>query len=170
MTYLTERDEFKELQKEGIPLKQCIEDNLSHHATVRMQQRGISSEALLTALCYGERFHWNHGLTLLYLGRRQLTWALEMEPSLRPAVDRLNGIAVITKPCGSVITVYKNKDGPRGIVKKLDAQKRRPNGRCNLLKESQPLPEASWGMAEVVNSGIILGLGGSSQSISERRK
>jgi len=80
--------------------------NLSDHARVRMQQRGIPGAALECLLDYGRVEHDHHGGAIVYLdkaARRRLLREQGRE-SLRQLGKRLDAYAVISTD-GTVTTV-----------------------------------------------------------------
>lgn len=79
---------------------------LSHHARVRMQQRGIPGAALACLLDYGRIEHDHHGGAIVYLdkaARRRLAREQGMGP-LRALGKSLDAYAVVSAD-GTVMTV-----------------------------------------------------------------
>lgn len=79
---------------------------VSHHARARMQQRGVSVEALCVALERGERIHQD-GATIYFLGHRHLPHGLH--PAL---ASRYTGTGAVVID-GVVVTVLHQRRLPR---------------------------------------------------------
>lgn len=84
------------------------------HARRRSARRNVAPDAVEYVLAYG-RMIQRTGVMFFFLGRRDI-----------PACDRcaswaarLEGTIVIVAPDGAVITVYRNRDGLRPIVRKM---------------------------------------------------
>ncbi len=83
---------------------------VTEHARHRMEQRGVSEEAVELALHYGRKIH-SRGAIFHVIGRKEISKLGNTHPKLR----LLNGVQVLTSTDGeSIITVYKNHD-LRGI-------------------------------------------------------
>lgn len=87
-----------------------IEDcEITHHAEVRMQQRGVSADAVSVILKYGRRKHTRDGAMSLFCTRRQIK---KLRGHLGAAVFRgveksLANTYVIQSNSGQVLTVAK---------------------------------------------------------------
>jgi hypothetical protein len=78
----------------------------THHARVRMQQRGISDDALDLLMRYGRTAHDHHGHVLLHMDRRARRAALRAcGRAAGPMVDRVLGLYAVLGTDGVVITV-----------------------------------------------------------------
>lgn len=76
----------------------------THHARARMQQRGISPEAIEHMLRYGTERHDRHGGVVLFLdkvSRRRMLRERRVAPA---QVERIASIYVVLALDGSVIT------------------------------------------------------------------
>ncbi len=79
--------------------------SLTNHAALRMQQRGISSTALLAALEYGRRIHAK-GLTYHVLGHKEVAFHAERGVNL----SDFEGLQVLVSEDGAVVTTYRNRN------------------------------------------------------------
>lgn len=78
----------------------------THHARVRMQQRGIDSEKLDLLLAYGRASHDHHGHVLIHMDRRALKAALKARGERAgPMLDRVRGIYAVVGKDGVIVTV-----------------------------------------------------------------
>jgi hypothetical protein len=77
--------------------------NLSHHAEVRMQQRGIPALALDLLHQYG-RSEWANGAEIRYFDKKGLDKAKRQVQKLVSALDKLENIYCVETSEGSVIT------------------------------------------------------------------
>jgi hypothetical protein len=79
---------------------------LSHHAEVRMQQRGIRRTDIELAVQYGRRIHAK-GLTYYVVGRKEV----ERQAMLGRNISSLAGLQVLVQEeDGMVVTTYRNTD------------------------------------------------------------
>lgn len=77
---------------------------LSHHAEIRMQQRGIRRADIELAVKYGRCIHAK-GLTYCVVGRKEV----ERQAIWGRNISRLTGLQVlIQKEDGLVVTAYRN--------------------------------------------------------------
>lgn len=79
---------------------------LTRHARARMQQRGITRNALERLLDWGRETHAGRGHTLVYFdkpARRRLE--LELPGSRRPELDCLRRLYAVLSAEGEVVTV-----------------------------------------------------------------
>lgn len=78
----------------------------THHARVRMQQRGISDEALDLLMQYGRSAHNHQGQVLVYMDRQLRKAALRAcGREAGKAIDRVKGLYAVVGNNGLVITV-----------------------------------------------------------------
>lgn len=85
---------------------QCV---LTHHAEMRMSQRGISDSDVEYVLSHGTRI-WSGGVLHVYLRRK------DIPPDDFPVWNRREGIQVRLDSSGAVIvTVFRNR-GKRALV------------------------------------------------------
>jgi hypothetical protein len=78
----------------------------THHARVRMQQRGISDEALDLLMSYGRPAHDHHGHVVLHLDRRAQRAVLrEHGRAAGKVIERMRRIYAVVGKDGVVITV-----------------------------------------------------------------
>ena len=78
---------------------------LTSHACLRMQQRGISRMAVNAVLAYGRRIHAK-AATYCVVGRKEV----QRYASEGVDLSRLTGLQVLVSAEGSVITVYRSQD------------------------------------------------------------
>lgn len=78
---------------------------LTKHARTRMQQRGISVDAIDAALAYGRSIQ-SKGLTFFVIGHKEV----RKFSALGIDLDAVAGIQVLVSPDGSVVTTYRNHD------------------------------------------------------------
>lgn len=79
---------------------------LSHHAEVRMQQRGIRRTDIELAVQYGRRIHAK-GLTYYVVGRKEV----ERQAMQGRNISGLSGLQVLVQEeDGLVVTTYRNTD------------------------------------------------------------
>ena len=83
-----------------------LDVNLTHHATKRMQQRGIPERVLPLLLEYGEEEYDHHGAILLYFNKRARRRISRAVPGyeLKRLQRALDAYAVLDKD-GAVVTV-----------------------------------------------------------------
>ena len=80
--------------------------DFTHHARVRMQQRGISDEALDLLMQYGRSAHNHHGQVLVYMDGRIRKAALSAcGRAAGKTIDRVKGLYAVLGRNGLVITV-----------------------------------------------------------------
>jgi len=85
--------------------QQCQETPVSAHAAVRMQQRGIPTNAIAQVLRYGRRIHAK-GLTFCVIGRKEVARYASHGVDLKAC----EGIHALVANDGPVVTVYRNHD------------------------------------------------------------
>ena len=78
---------------------------LTKHACTRMQQRGISLDAIDAALAYGRAIHAK-GLTFFVIGHKEVRKFSAQGVDL----DAVAGIQVLVSSEGSVVTTYRSHD------------------------------------------------------------
>lgn len=78
---------------------------LTQHAWQRMSQRGISPDAVRTALEYG-RSAYTRGALVFAIGKNEVRHYRRLETDLA----ELDGIHVVCDPAGAVLTVYRNRN------------------------------------------------------------
>ena len=80
--------------------------DLTRHAKVRMQQRGISTVALESLLRYGAEAHDHHGGTIVYFDKQARNRLLKGSGRRRygEMEKKLNTYAVLS-PDGAIVTV-----------------------------------------------------------------
>lgn len=83
-----------------------LSPRLTHHAKLRMQQRGIREHDVEMVIRFGRRIHAK-GLTYYVVGRKEM-----QHPALAGQdVARLSGLQVLVKSAdGVVVTTYRNAD------------------------------------------------------------
>lgn len=88
----------------------------SHHARVRMQQRGISEDTLELLMSYGRIAHDHRGNLMVHMDRRARRAALRgCGRDAAQLIDRLRGLFAVVDPHGVVITVgHRYRRIPRG--------------------------------------------------------
>lgn len=79
--------------------------SLTTHATIRMQQRGISSTALLAVLEYGRRIYAK-GLAYYVLGHKEVALYAERGVNL----SNFEGLQVLVSEGGIIVTTYRSRD------------------------------------------------------------
>ena len=102
---------------------------LSDHAAVRLQQRGIPRRAVDLAFNHGQAYHVGQGRSAYYLNRRSVL----RSRSRRRELSRHQGIAVILEPDTRVVTAYHLDRVPRSwrpaSSSGASMDQRRPMGR-----------------------------------------
>jgi hypothetical protein len=90
--------------------------NLSEHALERMQQRGISHQAVFQTIAFG-RIGRGRGATIYAIGKKEIT------EFAKDGIDlsQYEGVHVVMSRRGIITTVYRNSDMPR-----LKPRKRMP--------------------------------------------
>ena len=86
-------------------LTQACAIQVTQHAALRMQQRGIPSRVLNDVLAYGRRIHAK-GMTYLVVGRKEVALYASRGLDLTPA----DGVQALVGKDGAVVTVYRNHD------------------------------------------------------------
>ena len=83
------------------PLADC-----THHARVRMQQRGIDAAKLDLLMAYGRSSHDHRGHVLMHMDRRAVQAALKAcGDAAAPMLERVRGIFAVVGKDGVVVTV-----------------------------------------------------------------
>jgi len=101
------------------------EYSLSGHARKRMAQRNLSPSDVEFAISYGQHFH-RTGALFLFLGHRDFP-----SDGLR-RFSRLEGTLILMDPkTRDVITVYRNRKGPRDIKRKVRYSLRKSSWRAD---------------------------------------
>jgi len=94
-----------------IPVDQFDNDQiekpeLTEHAEMRMNQRGLGNDEVDLAISYGRKIHARRAVFYV-IGRKEVAKYSDQEPALKD----LDGLQVITDAeCTSVVTVYRNHD------------------------------------------------------------
>ena len=79
---------------------------LTEHARQRMDQRGVSEQAVELALQFGRKIHSRRALFHV-IGKKEINKLGDLHPELK----ELDGVQVLTtEDSESVITVYRNHD------------------------------------------------------------
>lgn len=78
---------------------------LTWHALDQMDARRLSADAVSSALAYG-RHTWTRGARIFVIGRREV----ERFRSHGINLDPYEGVQVVTRPDGTIVTVYRNRD------------------------------------------------------------
>ena len=86
--------------------------NYSHHASVRMQQRGINNNIVQTALSYSIKIY-KQGLVFHVIKKNNIPFHVSSKIK-----DQLKNLIIITGHDKTIITCYKNKNGLKKIKKK----------------------------------------------------
>jgi len=79
--------------------------DLTKHASVRMQQRGIRRDDVDAALAYGRRIHAK-GLTFFVIGDKEVRQYMDKGINLA----QVAGVQVLVSSEGSVVTTYRSRD------------------------------------------------------------
>src|SRR5437867_12795188 len=103
---------------------------LTWHAVDQMDARSLSVEAITHALTYG-RHAWTRGARIFAIGRREVEHYRELGVNLDP----YEGVQVVTKADGTILTVYRNRN-LRGL------RHRRPRTKHRM--------RTAWSTAEMV--------------------
>lgn len=72
--------------------------HLTRHAHKRKQQRGIKDNSIFLIEMFGDRKYQKGGSEVLYLTRKR-------QKELKKALDKIDGVQVITSKEGEIITV-----------------------------------------------------------------
>ena len=91
---------------------------LSEHALERMQQRGISHEAVFLAIAFG-RISRGRGATIYAIGKKEISEYAKDGIDLTP----YEGVHVVMTRIGTISTVYRNFDIPKVKPKKKIPQR-----------------------------------------------
>lgn len=78
---------------------------LTHHAVIRMQQRGISETDIQTVIRFGRRIRAK-AITYYVLGRKEI----QRYAALGFNFSDLHGLQVLVCAEGKVVTTYRNPD------------------------------------------------------------
>lgn len=78
---------------------------LTQHAIDQMGARRISEQAVIRALTFG-RSVWTRGARIFAIGHREI----ERYRGHVIGLESLEGVHVVTKSDGAVLTVYRNRD------------------------------------------------------------
>jgi len=92
-------------QSEEAIVVSAAEQALTHHAVMRMRQRGLRAQAIEAALAYG-RVVYKHGAVVHILGKREVRLLSTRGLNLSDFVN----LHVVCGHDGSVLTVYRNED------------------------------------------------------------
>jgi hypothetical protein len=82
-----------------------IEKTMTDHAWKRMSARGLSSSAIEAALEYGRVAHVR-GAAIYAIGRKEVDECASVGIDLK----QFEGVQVVCKPSGAILTVYRNCD------------------------------------------------------------
>lgn len=85
--------------------KPITEAQVTQHAALRMQQRGIRTGVLEQVLTYGRRIHAK-GMTYCAIGRKEVSLYASRGLDLSAAA----GVQALVSQDGAVVTVYRNHD------------------------------------------------------------
>jgi hypothetical protein len=78
---------------------------LTQHTIDQMNVRRISEQAVTSALIYG-RAAWTRGARIFAIGNREI----ERFRGQGIDLEDLDGVQVVTKPDGTILTVYRNRN------------------------------------------------------------
>lgn len=79
---------------------------LTEHAQVRMQQRGVRAQALDLLLEYGRVAHDHHGCMVVYMDNRSRRRAIKAcGRAAGPVIDRVGRLYAVLSLQGEVVTV-----------------------------------------------------------------
>ena len=93
--------------------------NISKHAEIRSQQRGICEEQLEIVLDYGTRIY-NGGALFCFMSAKDVPGHLSGNVK-----EHVQGITLIINPgTEDIVTVYKNKQALKAIKRKMKYQRR----------------------------------------------
>ena len=92
--------------------------SLSEHALERMQQRGISHEAVFQTIAFG-RISRGRGATIYAIGKKEISEYAKDGIDLTP----YEGVHVVMTRIGTISTVYRNLDIPKVKPKKKIPQR-----------------------------------------------
>lgn len=83
-----------------------IYSKISEHAKTRMQQRGISAEAIEWLLAYGETIHDHHGAEVCYFTKRSRhNMATDLGQSIMKRYEKFMNSYLVISADGAVITI-----------------------------------------------------------------
>jgi hypothetical protein len=80
-------------------------DGFSHHARVRMQQRGISSAALDCLLEYGSEAHDHDGAVTVFFDKAARRRLARADSDKRKELDQLRRLYAVLGGNGEIVTV-----------------------------------------------------------------
>ena len=92
--------------------------SLTDHAIERMQQRGISNEAVFQTISFG-RISRGRGATIYAIGKKEISEYAKDGIDLTP----YEGVHVVMTRIGTISTVYRNLDIPKVKPKKKIPQR-----------------------------------------------
>lgn len=92
---------------------------VTQHAVQKMHARRLSAEAVTMAMACG-RVAWTRGARIFAIGRREVERYRAYGIDLNP----FEGVQVVTKPDGAILTVYRNRDR-RGLRRDDHPRRRR---------------------------------------------
>lgn len=96
-----------------MPATSCHQ--LTHHASLRSQQRCISRPIIDLVTTYGREIH-TRGATFMVVGRKEV----DKYKSLGIDLSKAQGVHVLLSTEGQVITTYRNQD-----LRKIRPRKRK---------------------------------------------
>jgi len=122
-------DSKKKQSKESIIREAIARHSLSIHAIERMQQRGISNEAVFQTIAFG-RITRGRGATIYAIGKK------EVGEYAKQGIDLsyCEGVHVVMNRRGTVSTVYRNLSMP-----KIKPRRRMPE---RIFKQNLPKTNA----------------------------
>jgi len=83
-----------------------INSKISEHAKTRMQQRGISAEAVEWLLAYGETMHDHHGAEICYFTKRSRhDMTTDLGQNTMKRCEKLMNSYLVIGADGAVITI-----------------------------------------------------------------
>jgi hypothetical protein len=86
-------------------ISQSIYLDVTQHAALRMQQRGIAAEALNKVLSYGRRIHAK-GMLFRVVGHKEVARYAARGVDLK----HVEGVHALVSSDGAVVTVYRSND------------------------------------------------------------
>lgn len=93
------------MQEKLIATNQGNYINVTQHAAMRMQQRGIAVESLSQVLAYGRRIHAK-GVLFRVVGHKEVARFATRGVDLR----HVQGVHALVGSDGAVVTVYRSSD------------------------------------------------------------
>lgn len=89
-----------------MPITDCSSSlQLTHHASLRSQQRSISLPTIDLVTTYGRKIH-ARGATFMVVGRKEV----DRYKDKRIDLSKAQGVHVLLSTGGRVITTYRNQD------------------------------------------------------------